>query len=83
MAKITGEDYRRMLAEKQLKSGLRTLLSSVLHTQNRLEGALTLSESTMNEGELADSKVYASLCQLEEQLSASFNVITNELKKED
>lgn len=67
----------------QLEGETRQLLGSLLHTQNRLKGLLSLQEKFMNEGELANSKMYASMCQLKQQLDMAFNVLADELRKED
>ncbi len=63
---------------KQLEKRLRAALGSILHTQTAVKAVLDQAEGSMDEGELAGSRLYGIMCRYDAQCEDIFQTLCRE-----
>lgn len=73
------KNYIKPDPDKQLNRRLRAALGSILHTQMAVKAVLDQAEGFMDEGELADSRIYGALCRYDAESEEVFKALCYEL----
>lgn len=66
---------------KQLEKRLRAALGSILHTQTAVKAVLDQAEGSMDEGELAGSRMYGIMCRYDAQCEEVFRELCGKFSR--